>query len=557
MAEPDITEFIDDLPIDLSFRDMLEPTDYMFGDDFDAPEGRDGEDLGWKGELIDGFPIEEKSIDEIRGLSKKDKKARLLRAQLERELEQVEPGHPETVRVYIAGLRAARRFGMPAADAHRALGYERVPSGLERLAEMGFAVEARYAAAAVEALNEQPERTKKKVPVDRVDVNDSNWQEARLHKSRRAAIAREANFLRFADQMTTNLLPNDRVKLENGLDTGVVQEVQADGKVRVTRDLGGDVTYDTKAVDDGGLQRTQASRQSESRVAARAKSTLVKSAIETPTHAPKGMHSVGPKGDKSVGSGDVVDAEDDLLRPEKDCVARLTFPNIAAFSAAVPKLAQRDWWDGVERLLNRAGGSWDEGDRASRESGFEMRATFPTEDSARRFAKRLVDDYHVQPKSIEAALVPSDGRFLRMGLIRVDTAHRVVLPGGVVFALEGYIQPNQFQVGEHVIVMDPMSQALAEGIVAAVGPDVAVVTASDGTQYEYQRNQLRRLTLARLNLIDAPLEAIPDGQKVVVGNLEGILVGLDDDVARVRTIDGPIRFPRGAVHALVRVADLS
>ncbi len=132
----------------------------------------------------------------------------------------------------------------------------------------------------------------------------------------------------------------------------------------------------------------------------------------------------------------------------------------------------------------------------------------------------------------------------------------MILPGGIVFALEGSVQPGSFHAGDGVIVMDPISQNLAEGIVASVGPDLVVVVASDGTQYEYTRGMLRRLTMARVSLKDAPADIFPSGQRVLVGQREGVLMRFEGDDVRVRFSDGPRRVPREAAVALVRVASL-
>jgi hypothetical protein len=262
------------------------------------------------------------------------------------------------------------------------------------------------------------------------------------------------------------------------------------------------------------------------------------------THLPKGVRKA--EDDKDHG-----DEDDGFLRPEEKLLAVLRWPNVAKLSAAIPKLAASNWFEGIDRAVARSGGAW----RPDVEA-YELEASFPTEDSARRFAARLVAEFYVRPTAIEASLREDDKRHMRLGLLRVDMARRVILPGGVVFALEGSVQPADFRPGEGVIVMDPLSQSLAEGIVAATGPEMVVIASSDGVHYEYSRGVLRRLTLAKLSLLHVDETVLPLGTKVAVGKREGKLVGWNDDKVRVRFDDGPRWVPRASAVAVVRVAAL-
>lgn len=684
MAADDLVKFIDDLPVAISFRDALEPSECVFGDDRDAPVGLDDADLGWKGEIIDGYPIRERSVEEIRKSRKKAEARMRFDAQVRREVAHVPPG-AESVRTYVARIRTAMRQRIASDEMHARFYDGRRPhGGAEALDEMGLHREAIYVRTAtveiggekVQVLPARLHHEDRRVEIEPSDPRDT-VTEGRLRgreagSARRDAHARSAELFVTATDVASDFLQNDKLKFDGGTDTGTVEEVQSDGKVKVRRDQGGEVVVDKPAADSGAIQRVAvkitadridfSSPVDRAAVVAAANQALhehpqspkldVGSDIQTlvawlryndpngeyeweprieepfdsengaswfeneergdpltvdqawhliedqvedymapeqvktaagMTHAPKGVHSVGDpeegivvqkdadvtnkKNPLHLQDDDTDNAKIAALRPIDEVTAILRWPNLTALSAAIPKLAAKDWIAGIGREVVRHAGTCtlDQG-------AFEFEARFPSQETARKFATVLVKDFHVRPTAIEASTVREDGggRFMQVAArgavtayVHVDMARRVILPGGIVFALEGNINPGQFQLGEHVLVMDPMSQSLAEGILAAIGPEVAVVTASDGTQYEYGRGSLRRLTLAMLDLADADVRIFPAGQRVLVavmeggvGRVEGTLMGIDGAIVRVLFDDGPRRVPRERVAAIVSVADL-
>lgn len=695
---------LDDPPVAISFRDALEPSDYIFGDDKNAPEDADGESLAWEGELLDGYPIEDETMaDVLERKRKKNKKARL-EQQVARELPHVRASSPN-VALYVARLRAARVMKLASSEVHDLYYDGRVPSGMERLAELGFSKEARFATSAqgrgrvltagrrvtlaqdgASSFPEDPPQETMAPPAAAPAAEPEGDQGSVVTEGRRrgrpfghaAAMARESDHLKFVDALceglgskhadAANFLVGDRVKpkgVQDSSEDATVSDIGSDGSVTVQEvDSGSPVIYKEKASDK--LQRTAgpAARTAMRKVANDDRSTVIRKANQIGQLSRKGgaprldeNSDIGtligwlewndPNGDyreyelkEGVDEDDArwprdynpipgidVDTaweliadqsseEEDLgldlvhknpylakranvpdpngmkhqthgpkgvrlkpRRPNRDGVAdphetaaldpdvieavlepfglmvALRWPNLSKLSAALPKLAARDWLSGLDRAVARSGGAW-----ATDSEAFELQARFPTKDAARRFAELLAGEFYVLPESIEASVRQPEPGAMKMGLLRVDMARRVILPGGVVFALEASVQPQDFRPNEGVIVMDPISQALAEGVVASVGPDLVVIVASDGTQYEYSRGYLRRLTLAKLSLAHVDDTVLPLGTPVSIGKKTGVLAGWDLDrtvpQVRVRFADGPRWAPRAAVVATVRVAQI-
>ena len=519
-------------PIPLSWYDALAESDHIYGEDKNEVHSND-ETFRWEGELIDGYPEAEDPAKQRKRRQAALAAMRFDRA-IARELPHVEPA-AEPVRLYVARVRAAMRLGLGPDDVHGRFYGGRAPEGLERLERTPFEREARWARGA----KERPTAYRRDKTPD-LDASDESIPEAKL-RGFAAARAREAGLVSFAEQMMTGFAPNDRVT--DGTDAssaGTIDSVdQTAGTVKVKRDVGGEVTYDKDSA--GELQR-QANQRG----------------VVDQHHAPKGAHGAAEKGAAGDASADgAVVLNDPSLLPEHELVAILRWPNLTALSAAVPKMAHRDWFAGIERAIGRELGSWHPDPAA-----YELEARLPTREAAQRLARRLVEDFYVRPEAITGAVERTSDRYMRVAsagrktALRVDTARRVLLPGGYVFALEGAAMPSSFQVGDAVLVADDLTNVLTEGKVAAVGPDVAVILTYDGQQYEYARGLFRKLHLARLNLADAPFGMLPARQRVVVGAREGVLLEADESRARVRFEDGPRWFPRERVAALVRVAEL-
>lgn len=528
----------------VSWYDALEESDLIYGEDRNAPLGDDDEELAWEGEAIDGYPVRERSLEEITRSKRKAKRAARLDRVARAELPHVPPeARTEAIRLYVARVRAARRLGVDPVELHEICYGSRRPAteALQALTDLGFAREVRWV-----ATGKTDSKSKSDQEADDARENDqsaaiSTWAEANL-RGRAAGLAREAGHLTIAEQFAAGFAANDKV-VNGDNQVATIEQIDPDGSVKVRRDTGGQVTYDAEAAKD-----------------------LKRQAIKTPTHAPKGTKSVGEKGEKVVDGGDVALDGDLELVPERALAAKLTWPNYTALPNALPRLAARDWFDAIDRSVVRQGGSW-----APDREAFKLEASFPSKEAARRFAEELVAEHHVRPTAIAGRFEAhgSDvdvltgeiraSRYFRIrsaASVRVDTVRRIMLPNGVVFSVEGNPSPSMFNVHEAVLVLDPYSGALAEGEVVAVGPDVAVVRSPDGMQYEYSRGYLRRLMLARLSLVHASPGLLPVNQRVLVGRREGALVDQTSDRVRVRLPEGPRWFPREQVTALVRVADL-
>lgn len=524
---------LDELSVTLSLRDALEPSDYIYGDDRNAPLGEDDEPLAWEGEIIDGYPIEEKPMKEILRQKKKARLKMELDQQAEREIAHVRHGS-ERVAYYVARLRAARGMKLEARVVHDLYYDGCIPKNAALLAEHGFPKEARFAMAGRFVTAEGDEGEAPAEAPEAASPQDSEGTEACL-RGRAGGRARQAEYLKMADDMTNNLAAGDTVKLRNSTDdsdVGTVQTVNSDGSLQVQRAQGGNVTYDK-----------------DSSVEVERKTSKIANVPDPlgekiQTHLPKGVRKADD--DKDHG-----DENDGWLHPVEKLIATLKWPNVTKLSAAIPKLGARSWFDGIDKAVARNGGAW-----SPDFESYELEASFPTKESARRFAARLIAEFYVQPTAIEASMCEGGDRYMKMGYLRVDMARRVILPGGVVFALEASVQPADFRANDPVIVMDPQSQMLAEATVASIGPEIVVVITADGTQYEYGRGFLRRLTLAKLSLLHVSDTDLPLGTKVAVGKREGKLAGWNGSDVRIRFDDGPRWVPRAAAVAEVRVADL-
>jgi hypothetical protein len=377
-------------------------------------------------------------------------------------------------------------------------------------------------------------------PVEKVDPRDAFWAEAK--RGRAAGNAREASFQRFADDFSKGFMENDRVQLdEEGREIGTVEQVDTDDKIKVRRDKGGEVLYDKDSAND--LKRVQANQPAD-RVA------------EPQHHAPKGMHSSGPKGSKVADPSGTMPRENDTARqdddgwlePLKDVVAVVRWPNMVQIPLALPKLAGPSWLQGVERAVVRAGG-----DCEFRPEAYELEARFPSAAMAQRFAARLVAEFYIKPTAIEASLEESSPTLMRLGAHRVDLTRRAWLPGGMVFAMaEG--ETTSVAIGDRVLVA-----GRGETVLSHLDPKIATVTDFDGYQYEYDRQVIRRMISAKLHLADYPgLPVELKGMHVTAGNVEGRLGEVTaSGKAYLTTSEGPRTVLVKDVVLSVRVADLS
>ncbi len=171
---------LDDPPVPLSLRDALEESDLIYGDDRNAPLGVDDEDLGWKGEAIDGYPARELSVEQIRKRRKEAALEITFDKVAKSELPHVAPATP-AVRLYVARLRAAARMRLPVSEVHARFYGGKAPEGAGELATMGFGREAMMAESEMPEMGEGDEGSD---PADgeQASPRDSAWTEA----SRRA-----------------------------------------------------------------------------------------------------------------------------------------------------------------------------------------------------------------------------------------------------------------------------------------------------------------------------------------------------------------------------------